>query len=352
VTLGRIGRTAIGLACAAAVFLAFGELVARATDIVDRLNGYSRQLFTKGPSPALPYLLRPHVETVVYGVAVRVNALGLRGPEQTVEPAPGVFRVLAVGDSVMFGQGVEEDQALPAVLARRLATVRGDTVEVLNAGVQGYDVVAEAAFLVHVGLGLHPHVVVVGTSLNDCDAAPGYDPTGVLTWRRDDTEPPVLARSEFLLVLRWLVTWARGQLPTQLMAKAPGLASAPPQGRDLVRALDRANAEAHRRFYAQPEPVAWARMRRGYEALRDTAARAGVPLLVAIFPEGWQLGPDGDRTPQTRLLGLCADVGITCLDLLPAFDAAPPDGLFQDTQHPSARGFAIAADAIAAALPR
>jgi hypothetical protein len=82
VTLGHIGRTAIGLACAAAVFLAFGELVARATDIVDRLNGYSRQLFTKGPSPALPYLLRPHVEMVVYGVAVRVNALGLRGPSR------------------------------------------------------------------------------------------------------------------------------------------------------------------------------------------------------------------------------------------------------------------------------
>jgi hypothetical protein len=73
-------------------------------------------------------------------------------------------------------------------------------------------------------------------------------------------------------------------------------------------------------------------------------------LLVAIFPESYQVGVGTpDLTPQHRLLALCAEARVACLDLQPAFAAAGGD-LFQDTQHPNARGHAVAADAIAAAL--
>ena len=70
-------------------------------------------------------------------------------------------------------------------MARRLADGWKVSVEALNAGAQGYDTVAEAAFLDGPGAALAPDGVVVGMSLNDYDPAPAYDPTGVLRRKVD-----------------------------------------------------------------------------------------------------------------------------------------------------------------------
>jgi lysophospholipase L1-like esterase len=346
--LGRIVRTLGGLVVATAIFLVTGEGLTRAFSLVDRLNGYTRLLFAPGPSAELPFRLRAGVTTTFFGVPVRVNAQGLRGPEVATEPAPGTLRVLCVGDSVMFGQGVAEEETLPAMLALRLAA-RGRPVEALNAGVQGYDTVAEAAYVAGPGLALRPGAIVVGMSLNDYDPAPVYDATGVLARRpAAGATPTLLERSEFLLLLRWLRAWSRGQLLTQLMARAEPHASPAP---DAGASVDRLVAEEHLRFYAAPDPALWARMRGALERLRDAAATHVVPLRIAIFPESYQLAGDApDLGPQRRLAALCAELRLRCLDLEPVFRAAG-GALFQDAQHPNARGLAIAADAIAAALP-
>ena len=350
--LARIGRALAGLAVALLIFLVSGEVLARGLGLVDRLNGYARQLFERGPSAELPYRLRPGVEVSFAGVRVRVNRLGLRGPDVSETPAVGTTRVLMLGDSVVFGQGVAEEATVSARLAVRLTERWQRPVEVLNSGAQGYDTVAEAAFLAGPGLALTPSGVVVGMSLNDYDRAPAYDPTGVLTRHVDvGASPRLLARSEFLLLLRWLRAWSRGELLTQLLerrAPEPAPAAAPSGG---AGALDRLVADEHLRFYRAPDPQLWARLRGGLERLRATAAAHGLWLVVAIFPESYQIGvPSPDVGPQQRLLALCADVGVGCLDLGPPFVAAGGD-LFQDTQHPNARGLAVAADAIAASVP-
>jgi lysophospholipase L1-like esterase len=350
--LARVVRTVLGLVVALAIFFATGELLARAFDVVDRLNGYARQLFAAGPSADLPYRLRPGVEATFGGVRVRIDSLGLRGGEVAPTPAPGTVRILALGDSVVFGQGVAEDETVTTLLARQLAERWRVPVEVLNSGTQGYDTVAEAAYLAGPGLALAPSGVVVGMSLNDYDVAPAYDATGVLT-RRTSAPPGVLARSEFVLLLRWLWTWSHGGLLTQMLerANAPERTATPPTN-PAAASLDQLVAREHLRFYHDPDRAAWARLRAALARLRDAAAARGVWLLVAIFPESYQVGTDApDLTPQTRLLAMCAELRVACLDLQPAFAAAGGD-LFQDTQHPNARGHAVAADAIAAALTR
>jgi lysophospholipase L1-like esterase len=350
--LARFLRAVAGVVVALAIFFVTGEVLARGLGLVDRLNGYARQLFAAGPSAELPYRLRPGVEATFGGVRVRVNSLGLRGADVAVAPSPGTVRILALGDSVVFGQGVAEDETVTAVLARRLAERWKKPVEVLNSGTQGYDTVAEAAFLAGPGLGLTPSGVVVGMSLNDYDVAPAYDPTGVLT-RRSAAPPGLLARSEFLLLLRWLRTWSRGELLTQMLERAGGAERTPtPPTNPTAASIDQLVAREHLRFYRDPDAAAWARLRRGLESLRGTAAARGIWLVVAIFPESYQVGVDApDVTPQQRLLALCTEAKIACLDLQPAFAAAGGE-LFQDTQHPNARGHAVAAEAIAAALAR
>lgn len=204
-----------------------------------------------------------------------------------------------------------------------------------------YDTVAEAALLARLGPVIRPQVVVAGMSLNDYDRPPRYHPIGVLA--RDDaaTGDSLASRSEFLL-LRWGLAWLRGELWHQRLAR-PAAQVAP----TAAAAVDAALAAEHRAFYAEPTPAAWDRLRGGLRRLRDDAAGLGARLVVAIFPESWQLAapPDADR-PQQRLLALCEEEQVACVDLLPAFRAAG-GALFLDAQHPNAAGHAAAAQAIA-----
>ncbi|MCA8967052.1 MAG: hypothetical protein KDC48_19385, partial [Planctomycetes bacterium] len=66
---------------------------------------------------------------------ISINALGLRGAE-IGEKQPGERRVLMLGDSFVFGQGVDDDEAVPARLQHALAKAGRDVV-VGNAGMTG-----------------------------------------------------------------------------------------------------------------------------------------------------------------------------------------------------------------------
>jgi len=66
---------------------------------------------------------------------LRVNRLGLKGPEILKSKTPGTLRIMTIGDSCTFG-GLE-DFCYPRVLERELRK-QGEPVEVINAGVQGY----------------------------------------------------------------------------------------------------------------------------------------------------------------------------------------------------------------------
>jgi len=68
-------------------------------------------------------------------VPVRINNLGMRGRDIGARQ-PGERRVLVVGDSLPFGYGVDDDQALPACIERALRAA-GVPAVVGNGGVPG-----------------------------------------------------------------------------------------------------------------------------------------------------------------------------------------------------------------------
>lgn len=68
----------------------------------------------------------------------RINAFGFRGPAWREAKTPGTVRGVVIGDSMVFGSGVADDDTIDASLARRLRDRHaGATVEILNLGVQG-----------------------------------------------------------------------------------------------------------------------------------------------------------------------------------------------------------------------
>lgn len=72
----------------------------------------------------------------------RVNHVGLRGAETTVEKPAGTRRILMLGDSFTMGKGVQEGETfsvlVESALRPALAACGGGSLEVLNGGVDSY----------------------------------------------------------------------------------------------------------------------------------------------------------------------------------------------------------------------
>src|SRR5262249_38871162 len=90
---------------------------------------------------------------------VQTNSVGLRNAE---EPSDTAFRILAVGDSQTFGPYLANDDTWPAwtenLLRRR--DQRVDSVQVFNAGIAGYTLPDNLAYLRDKGVHFRPRLVI------------------------------------------------------------------------------------------------------------------------------------------------------------------------------------------------
>ena len=97
-----------------------------------------------------------------FQVVRRHNSRGFRSPEIPLAKPEGRVRVLAVGDSMVYGLGVENDEAFPAVIEQL-----EPTLQVINAGVPAYSG-AEELVQIREEIGvLRPDVVLVAYFWND-----------------------------------------------------------------------------------------------------------------------------------------------------------------------------------------
>ncbi|MDQ3761970.1 MAG: SGNH/GDSL hydrolase family protein [Actinomycetota bacterium] len=126
----------------------------------DELLGWVQQPGVRGE------YVGPRPYPVEFRNTVRINSLGLRGPELSDVPAGG-RRVLLLGDSQAAGFEVAEEHTYAALVEKQLTADLGSPVQVLNAGVRGYG--TDQAYLWYRELGrrLRPNVVVFHASEND-----------------------------------------------------------------------------------------------------------------------------------------------------------------------------------------
>ena len=119
---------------------------------------------TGGVDSPLGVRLTPNQErTMHWGElthTVRTNSLGFRGRE----PAPrvvGEYRILFLGDSMVFGHGLEEEQTLPSQV-ETLGRETDPGVVVYNGAVSGMNTVQELAVAMQLLPVLQPDQVVLG----------------------------------------------------------------------------------------------------------------------------------------------------------------------------------------------
>ena len=123
--------------------------------------------------PGVVYELKPDLDTCYYRVRVRTNSEGLRTPASYRRPKPvDVYRILLLGDSQTFGQGVAYEDTFGQLLARELARTT-PKIEVVNTGVDGYNTAQEAAHLAAYGMSYQPDCIIILFIRNDLEL-PGF----------------------------------------------------------------------------------------------------------------------------------------------------------------------------------
>lgn len=101
---------------------------------------------------------------------IHTNALGLRGPEVSLGKPPGLRRLLLVGDSYVFGHGVDDEHTVTARLSERLNRRGRAPWEVLNLGVNSYSTDQELILFQELAPQLMPDLVVLFVCDNDFEA--------------------------------------------------------------------------------------------------------------------------------------------------------------------------------------
>jgi len=156
---GRLRRIAVRLAVSGAVFL----LCLLLAEGVLRLRGYGNfqgNAYSES-DPELGWALRPNVSVDVvrpdHRYRVSTNSLGLRGGELR---APSSRRILLIGDSYAFGEGVDDDQTIASHLQSMLDERYGSSFEVVNGGVYGYGALQALGSMRRLWDSVRPAVVI------------------------------------------------------------------------------------------------------------------------------------------------------------------------------------------------
>jgi len=293
---------------------------------------------------------------------LHTNSFGLRSPEVAVPKPAGTVRILLLGDSFTFGQGVREDQGFARVLERKLKATETDRViEVVNAGVISYCPLLEyLQYRQHLHI-LEPDLVVLNFDMSDVQDHLIYSRT--TAWSSDgaplfSTEPSlqqVPGLMPPLLSFQWVSRRLRA-----LRREVTTIATDVP-----VHDVDRyawtldGGPELAREAEAAMSPIA---------NLQTLLAHAHIPLVLATYPQPWQVSKDATPLPPIReqygvglgtvhlndrpfrqLERFASDRSIPFLNATPRFRTAEqPAALFlRDDFHFSPSGNDLYADVLA-----
>jgi lysophospholipase L1-like esterase len=309
--------------------------------------------------PVVGKRMRPGWEGDEFGAPVRINSRGLRSPEVEYARPPGVYRVLALGDSWTFGFRIPEVDTYPRQLERALqerARLRGDPrrFEVINAGVIGYSSDQEAAYLRVEGHRYQPDLVVVAFyPVNDTDSKLRKYARYA---RLREIHPCVYEAYAFprRLYLREFVSGAR-RIIKQRVGQAR-LSVAERFGLEDEEALALAEND-WTGPYREPGP-AWEATKTALAEIGDLGRRHGNETLLVLLPDTLDLARYSDRyhsvvAPMVR--DAAAAAGMAFYDLEPSFRPwreRNAEIRMDGQRHPNAFGYGLIADAVAAEIER
>ena len=304
-------------------------------------------------------LPEPHSTGVLwtrdFKVAHEIDAYGFRN----AVPWQDTVDVVAIGDSLTFGYGVEAHEAWPRILEAETGR------SVINLGLIGAGPQQHLRLYETFGQDLDPELVVVGAYIAndfwDTEMFDRWERSGAsgnyLLWR-DFSRPTARELERFGGRIRYLMKQESrlyqlvryGQRALRSRRAGPPVVVEPQPGAELqLRPAYLDGTTAH----ANKDTPYFEMALESLRELRDQVALQGATLLVVLQPskEETYLGLAGRPTPDPAkdYRDALDDLGVAYLDLGPVFRerAGRGDVLYFATDgHPNANGYRLTAEAL------
>lgn len=311
--------------------------------------------------------LRPGAGGLLCGASVTINSYGERGPVYSKRKPPGVYRICVLGDSVVFGLGVEDDLRYARLLEGMLrARVNRANIEVVPLAKIAYRLSGYRERLLGRALEFQPDLIVLGFLLNDFDKPPA-------DWTESSPLPQVEAsrkhgisgsgpgllgelckRSHLAYLVRKVVhslLWIRIKSPEELISRWK-LESMYPESPEFKRR--------------------WVYTVAQLDAIVSGCRAQRVDVVLTVTPYDVQMNTDRlafyrrylpdlpdsclDDIPQGMLRAYARQRGVLFVDFTQPFRTHPSKVFFEtlegrvDVAHPNAEGHRVMAQTLADAV--
>lgn len=281
---------------------------------------------------------KPDPATGLGTTPIRINGHGQRGEDYPLEKPPGEWRVAVVGDSLTMGQGVLDDECIPAQLEELLRA--DDPAErrtrVINAGVNGWSTWNYAQWAKHLMPRFDVDLLVVGVYMGN-DMVPAAEGAGVIPI-------PLHSLLRDSALYHWALTTYRDVLWKRFEARRRGQTMS-----ELDQWLEEYKGVAESDLSEQEKRELWDK-----NALpqlmraRDACRQQGVELVVLLIPTSGLVHGESTDELHDFLRARLEAGGVkvaTCLEELR--ELGHEGWLDWDVGHLSPAGNAAVAEALA-----
>jgi lysophospholipase L1-like esterase len=243
--------------------------------------------------------------------SIKLNSLGYRDKEFDIEKPEGKYRIVVIGDSFAFGQGLPVEDRFSNIIEQKL-NKHGQQYEVLNISRPGQGTADELAVLKEVVLPLSPDFIIVQWLPNDFR-------DGVHVWRT--SELPRLIANPALHKKLYRKSALYFVLNNQWLNLRPLFGGEIFDSGEAMMLPFMNPGSEEEQLTIQP-------MVELLSTLNDSGKDFAVilhPLLLPGMAREYQMQPMHDAVIQR-----CENVGARCLDLTPIFVALGQDYDFKE----------------------
>jgi len=256
--------------------------------------------------PQIGVQLAPNQRAYTHDKPVEINSMGVRDREYSGKARAGIKRVVALGDSQTFGNGLAIADTWPKKLESALSDRFGHGHwEVLNCGIPGTDTWQHEVMLKRMMDAYRPDLVILAFYVNDVTDRYGLGPGDVVAATNAFGKRLVylLKESVLLLIIRDAIATFELQFK-------------PSRSFEIEQAI----------VTGAVDPVAekgWRQVDHSLAAMKATANQHGAAFLVVVLPRRDQVdGRQPSRGYQNRMREVLELHGIPYVDALETMQLA------------------------------
>ncbi|MBI5356113.1 hypothetical protein HZB78_00675 [Candidatus Collierbacteria bacterium] len=233
---------------------------------------------------------KPNTSGFFMGTAISINKFGERGEDHPIKKPESVYRIVAIGDSVTLGWGVDLNETYAKKLESKLndyiSQNKSDIsrVEVINMGIGNYNTVQEVHHFIRDGLRYQPDMILVGYIINDPEPVPNI-------------QSNFISRRSYLYVL----IYSSVDRILRSIGMKPGY------------------EQYYRSLYADNND-GWSHVEESLNLLAESASRIGSKVITVSIPELRSVGqPSVFSFVDEKLKDFGSEKNIEVINLYPIF---------------------------------